>query len=309
MIKKAIVTGANGFVGSAVCRELSVNGIQTIAVIRNENENVDAIKDLPNLRIVFCDFSNFIRLSDLIPDRDVDVLYHFAWVGSAGKLRGNMDTQIRNIQYSCETVKACAELGCKRFVFAASIMEYEIAARMETDVKPGISTLYCSAKIAVDYMARTLAGDWGIDYIRAVISNIYGPGENSPRLINTSIRKLLKGEHCSFSEGTQMYDFIYITDAAKMFVLLGSAGKSNKTYYIGNEPKPLKEFLIKMRDVVSPGTPIGLGEIPSDGVSVDYRIIPVRAVWEDIEHFPTVRFEDGIIQTTEWIKEEEYGEI
>ncbi len=309
MMKKAIVTGANGFVGSAVCRELSANGIQIIAVIRNENENVGAIKNLPNLRIVFCDLSNFIRLSDLIPDRDVDVLYHFAWVGSAGELRGNLDTQIRNIQYSCETVKACAELGCKKFVFAASIMEYEIAARMETDTKPGISTLYCSAKIAADYMARTIAGDLEIEYVRAVISNIYGPGENSPRLINTSIRKLLKGEHCSFSEGNQRYDFIYITDAAKMFVLLGASGKSNKTYYIGNEPKPLKDFLLKMRDVVSPGAPIGLGEIPSDGVTVDYSHIPVYAVWEDVEHFPTVCFEDGIIQTAEWIKENEYGKV
>lgn len=309
MMKKVIVTGANGFVGSAVCRELSANGVQVIAVARNEDANIDAIKDLPNIRIVFCDLSNFIKLSDSIPDRDVDVLYHFAWVGSAGKLRGDLDTQIRNIKYSCDTVKACAVLNCKRFVFAASIMEYEIAARMEMEIKPGISTLYCSAKIAADYMARTIAGDLGIEYIRAIISNIYGPGENSPRLINTSIRKLLNGEHCSFSEGSQLYDFIYITDAAKMFVLLGSEGRSNKTYYIGNEPKPLKEFLLKMRDVVSPETPIGLGEIPSDGVTVDYSIIPTCAVWEDAEYFPTVRFEDGIMQTAEWIKEEKYEKI
>ena len=48
-----------------------------------------------------------------------------------------------------------------------------------------------------------------------MISNIYGPGELSPRLVNTSIRKMLKGEHCAFSAGEQIYDFIYITDAAK----------------------------------------------------------------------------------------------
>lgn len=83
-------------------------------------------------------------------------------------------------------------------------------------------------------MARAIAGSLGIDYIRAVISNIYGAGEKSPRLINTTIRKLLNGEHCAFSAGEQLYDFIYVTDAAKMFAALGDSGKSNKTYYIGD---------------------------------------------------------------------------
>lgn len=309
-MKKAIVTGANGFVGSAVCKELSANGTQVIAVVRNEDENVDAIKDLSNLRIVYCDLSNFIGLSDLIPDRDTDVLYHFAWVGSAGVLRGDLNTQINNIKYSCDTVKTCAVLNCKRFVFAASIMEYEIAAQMETDAKPSISSLYCSAKIAADYMARTIAGDLGIEYIRAVISNIYGPGENSPRLINTSIRKLLKGEHCSFSEGNQLYDFIYISDAAKAFVALGNDGKANRTYYIGNQdPKPLKEFLINVRDCVNPEIGIGLGELPSNGVSLTYREFDINAVKRDTGFIPEVSFTEGIRNVIDWLKERKNDEF
>ncbi|MDE5873831.1 MAG: NAD-dependent epimerase/dehydratase family protein [Lachnospiraceae bacterium] len=55
----------------------------------------------------------------------------------------------------------------------------------------------------------------------AVISDIYGEGESSPRLINSSIRKLLNNEETSFSTGEQMYDFVYIEDAARMFVGLG----------------------------------------------------------------------------------------
>ena len=242
-MKKVIVTGANGFIGTALCRELSNQGISVIAVVRNEEENISNIENLKGLRVVYSDLSEFKKLHKKISDRDVDVLYHLAWVGSAGSLRGNSEVQFNNIRYTCDTVEACSKMNCKRFVFASSIMEYEIEALMATDATPGINTLYSSAKVSADYMARTIAGSLEVDYIRAVISNIYGPGELSPRLVNTSIRKLLKGEHCAFSAGEQTYDFIYIDDAAKTFVAIGEKGVTNRTYYIGSQnPKPLKDY-------------------------------------------------------------------
>ena len=304
-MKKAIVTGANGFVGTAVCRELAGRGVQVIAVVRHPEEVIRGIESVPGIRIVYADLSGFRRLAEVIPDRDIDALYHFAWVGSAGPLRGDADVQMRNVQYTCDTVKACAEMGCGRFVFASSIMEYEIEATMATDATPGINTLYCSAKVAADYMARTLAGSLEVDYIRAVISNIYGPGEMSPRLVNTSIRKMLRGEHCAFSAGEQMYDFIYITDAAKTFAAIGEKGIRNRTYYIGSpEPKPLKEFLLAMRDCVDPGMEIGLGELPFSGVSLTYREFDIHAVEKDTGFVPEVSFEEGIRKTAAWIREE-----
>ncbi len=194
-------------------------------------------------------------------------------------------------------------MNCRRFVFASSIMEYEISSLMSTDATPGINTLYSSAKVAADYMARTRAGTLEVDFIRAVISNIYGPGEVSPRLVNISIRKLLNGEHCAFSAGEQMYDFIYIDDAAKTFVAIGERGKANKTYYIGSkELKPLKCFLCELRDQVDPSIEIGLGELPFDGVSLSYNEFDINAVENDTGFSPTVSFSEGIKRTIEWIK-------
>lgn len=304
MMRKAIVTGANGFVGSAVCKELSSQGVEVIAIIRSKNGIIDRINNIPKLRIIDCDLANIINLPLLIPDRDIDVLYHFAWAGSAGSMRGDLDVQLSNVRYSCDAVKACAELGCKRFVFAASIMEYEISRLMETEEKPGVNTLYSSAKLSADYMARTIAGIFGVQYIRAVISNIYGPGETSQRLINSSIRKMINGEHCSFSSGNQMYDFIYIIDAARILALLGAKGKDNRTYYIGSlEPRPLKSYLKIMRDAIDPDISIGLGEIRSNGICVDYRALNIKSVLEDTGYSPTVRFEQGIKETVNWIRE------
>jgi len=303
-MKKAIVTGANGFVGTALCKELCKQGIQVIAVIRDKTEFIDKIKDLSSLSIVHSDLSQFRNLSSVIEDRDIDILYHLAWVGSAGPLRGDSDVQMNNVRYACDTVKACADMGVKRFVFASSIMEYEIEATMATDATPGINTLYCSAKVAADYMTRTVAGGFGIDYIRAVISNIYGPGELSPRLVNTSLRKLLTGEHCAFSAGEQLYDFIYVDDAAKTFVAIGEKGKANKTYYIGSQvPKKLKEFLIEMKDQVDPSIEIGLGERPFNGVSLTYKEFDINAVKDDTGFVPEVLFDEGIRRTIAWLKE------
>lgn len=303
-MKKVIVTGANGFIGAAVCRELSVQGAEVIAIVREYGEQITSMKTNNRLRIVHCDFADFGKLAELIPDRDIDVFYHFAWIGSAGPLRGEADVQVNNVQYTCNTVRACAALGCRRFVFASSIMEYEIMAAMAADAAPGINTLYCSAKLAADYMARTMAGFLGVAYLRAVISNVYGPGERNPRLVNTSLRKMLRGEHCAFSAGEQIYDFIYITDAAKIFARIGEMGKPNKTYYIGSQnPKPLKEYLLEMRDCVDPSIPIGLGEIPFHGVSLTYQEFDINAVKDDTGFIPEVSFTEGIHHTIAWLRE------
>lgn len=303
-MKKVIVTGANGFIGTALCRVLSDDGVKVIAVVRNEEENVRNIEKIEGLSIVYCDLSEFKNLATVIADIDFDVFYHLAWIGSAGPLRGDIDVQMKNVQYTCDTVKACADLGCKRMVFASSIMEYEIGALMATDSTPDINTLYSSAKAAANYMARTIAASMGVDYIRAVISNVYGPGESSPRLVNTSLKKLLKGEHCSFSPGEQIYDFIYITDAAKSFVAIGDKGVANRTYYIGSRnPKPLKEFLCKMRDQVNPTIELGLGDLPFNGISLTYEEFDVNAVEKDTGFVPEVTFEQGIKNTIDWIKE------
>ena len=302
-MKKAIVTGANGFVGSAVCKELTETGVEVIAVVRNHDSDISRIEKLHGIRIIYSDISDFINLADVISDRDIDVFYHFAWTGSAGNLRGDYDVQLDNVRYTCDSVKACSLLNCHRFVFASSIMEYEISSLMETENTPGINTLYCSAKVAADYMARAVAGKNEITFIRAVISNIYGPGETSPRLINTSLRKMLNDEHCAFSAGEQMYDFIYITDAAKAFAAVGEKGKTNKTYYIGSlNPKPLKSFLMEMRDCVDPDIEIGLGEIPFSGVSLSYNEFDIKAVKNDTGFVPEISFSEGINMTINWLK-------
>ena len=52
-MKKAIVTGSNGFIGSNVCKRLCADGIKVFAVVKDESENIDNIKNLSGIEIVY----------------------------------------------------------------------------------------------------------------------------------------------------------------------------------------------------------------------------------------------------------------
>ena len=85
---------------------------------------------------------------------------------------------------------------------------------------------------------------------------------------------------------------------------IGEKGKNNKTYYIGSqEPKPLKEFLLTMRDLVDPNIMIGLGEIPFNGVSLSYKEFDINAVKDDTGFVPQISFKEGIDNTIAWLQE------
>ena len=309
-VKKALVTGANGFVGSAVCRMLIKHKIEVIAVVRNPESSIKNIEGIDHIKIIYCDMQDYKSLYKKIYDDEIDIVYHFAWMGSAGNKRSDYSTQLRNIEYSLDLIKVVHNMGCNRIVFAASIMEYEVHDTIESNANVGLGIIYSTAKLSCDYMMYILCHNIGIEYIRCIISNIYGPLEESPRLINTSIRKILNNEKVAFSPGEQMYDFIYIDDAAEMFYLLGDNGKSGENYYIGTKhPKKLKYFLTELRDIVNKEAEIRVGEIPFDGVSINYAAIDLVSVERDTGYIPKVSFSDGIKKTVEWIRGITNGEF
>lgn len=116
-MKIAVVTGANGFVGSAVVKELLSNNYKVYAVVRNNHS--DRLSDLDNVEIVNCELSDIDRLPGQITEK-CDVFYHFAWSGSAGKDRANTRLQLDNVQWSVESIRAAKNLvAAALFLLAA----------------------------------------------------------------------------------------------------------------------------------------------------------------------------------------------
>lgn len=303
-MKKAIVTGANGFIGSAVVRRLLRAGVEVIALVHShQSREFDA--ENSRLRLVPFELERIDRLEELIPDRDIDTFYHFAWNGGHADDRNDAGKQLKNAEWSVECVKAAKRLGCARMVCAGTIMEFETyAAAMEQENRPGMGYIYGGAKLAAHAMCKSAAVQEGIALVWGMLINAYGVGEYAPRLINRTIRNVLEGAPLKFTEGKQIYDFVYVDDAAEAFYLLGEKGRAFKSYMIGSgEPKPLREFLEQLHETIAPDRVFQYGAVPYTGADLPESVFSIDELQRDTGYTPRVSFQEGIARTRDWLAE------
>ena len=301
-MKSAIVTGANGFLGSALVNYLAECGCSVFAIVHSRDSDISRICSNINTRIIYCDVQDI----PVNVDCEADCFFHFAWEGSAGNKRADEVVQVANIDLTCKAVRAAKQSNCRRFIFASSIMEYEYTEADSKGLYISPNSIYSVAKLTARKIGTLLAASLQLDFIPVIISNVYGEGENSARLINITIKKMLNGEKTSFTDGNQMYDFIYIKDAVCALTAIAEKGKPNTPYYLGSTcPKPLKHFLIEMHKSISPESEFGLGEVPFTGVSLDYyELFDIDAVKNDTGFSPRFSFSEGIENTAKYIKEQ-----
>ena len=307
-MKRAIVNGGAGFVGSALVKELIESGVDVYVIVRPGFLEKGTNKRLVGLpaHIVECDLKEVASLPSKLVTREFDVWYQLAWDGLFGEELKDYKKQLSNVQFVMDAIKAAKEIGCTKFVGSGSISQYELQFPGGRDNPEDKHRVYKTAKLACEYMGTCVAQDIGIEFIWPIFTNIFGAGESSPRLINSMIRRLLKGEHQSLSEGNQYYDFIYISDAARALKLIGEKGKAGRHYVLaGGHAAPLKEFLTTLRDVVAPEAELGFGEMKFNGVYLPAELYSISELAEDTGFVPEISFVEAIQLTAAWISEHE----
>lgn len=303
-MKKVLVTGANGFIGTAFLKVLYDHDIEVVAVVRNKLEQCDAIGDIRKIRTVRCDLKNMRNLPLIVPDRDIDACIHLAWEGTCGDARADYNLQLENIKGSIELINALAQMHIKRFVAAGTLAEKDVLNYHDTDgATPNAVSMYGIAKIAAHFMTKTQCAKLGVEHIWCQFSNVYGVGNRTDNFVNMACKKMLLGQRAAFTLAEQWYDFIYITDAVNALYHVTKTGHKNTTYFIGSsKPQKLKEYICMIRDAINPTIEIYFGEVPFNGKSLAQEAYDASKLIQDTGFRPEIDFRKGIALTVEWLR-------
>lgn len=301
-MQKVIITGADGFVGSYTVQYFLEQGIEVLAI--GHSSVPHRLKPHPALKYLACDISDSGALLAAVPAEEYDTFIHFAWTGSAGKARIDCQLQLRNALDTVACVKVAKQLGCSRFIGAGSIMEYEIEASVHAQgSKPGLGYIYGIAKHTAHCLSKSVAVDVGIEFIWPMITNAYGIGETSPRLINMTLKKILRGEPLQFTVATQNYDFVYVSDVAKAFYLIALNGRAFCEYMIGSgHAKTLREFILELQKECAPNAVPLFGEVPFTGTNIPIKLFDISDLEKDCGYRPEISFRSGVKKTMNWIR-------
>lgn len=300
-MENVIITGGNGFVGGNTVRYFLSQGCRVLSIDRADAPAFEA----EGLTYLKCDVFDAQALRSSLPAGVYDTFIHFAWAGSAGEARTDYDLQMRNALMTVECLKTAAAIGCGRFVCAGSIMEYEVEAAVHAQgSRPGMGYIYGIGKHAAHCLCKPVAAQLGIDLIWPMITNAYGPGERSPRFVNTTLRKIINGEPLRFTAATQNYDFVYVEDVARAFYLIAKNGKPFCEYMIGSgNARPLREFILEMQRALAPDAVPLFGDVPFTGTNMPLETFSIADTARDTGFAPQVGFAEGARRTMEWLKE------
>lgn len=302
-MKKAVVTGASGFIGKALTKQLMANGVEVWAVVTAADKMADVCAD--KLHVLPCTFANYNSLAEILP-QDVDYFIHAAWSGFYGPRSRDAVVQTENIVAAAIAMEQARHAGTKRFLLLGSSYQYRMEPVIENGHEAFIrNNIYGIAKEATARILRAKANEVGIVFNNVLFTNVFGVGDRSKRSTNTMIRQLCKDGPLKLISGEHLHDWTYIDDAVDGIIAVLERGIEGTEYYIGKrKPRTFREIVTQVRDVVAPNAELQFGTY-EDRAYIDYSLIDLERLYIDTGFECRADFADSIRKTAAWLLQED----
>ena len=288
-MKTAVLTGGTGFLGYWLLKELVKNDVFVYVLVRKDSKRLDRLSGVSGIKVIELDMDKISDLSQYV--KTADVFYHLAWDGE----RNDFDGQMKNIKWAVNSMQVAKELGIKQFIVTGSQAEYGISDRQvdeNSQVNP--NTAYGASKLACYYILKTLSKHIDLPLTWARVFSVYGKGDNPNSLISYLFKCFSENEIPKLTKCNQMWDFLNAEDATVALYLLGKKRKAGLYNLASGESRPLKEFVIEARDLISPNSKLDFGRKQFDNI-VELRA-NINKIKTELGWGPAVGFKEGILK-------------
>jgi nucleoside-diphosphate-sugar epimerase len=301
-MKKILITGSSGTIGTRLCEKLLNLGYEIIGVDWKTNK---WHKNLEK-RTIHLDLRNKNLVLKKLPNK-VDLIIHLAANARVYELVKNPDLARDNIITTYNILEYARINKIKNILFASSREVYgntKKAKHKEEDVKiENCESPYSASKIAGEALIHSYHKCFGINYVITRFSNVYGMYDESDRVIPLFIRKAIKNENIVVFGKDKILDFTYIDDAVEGVVKVIqvfnkvknnifniATGKGTKILFVA---QLIKKFLnSKSRIIIKQNRP---GEV------VKY-IADISKAKKLLNYEPRTDVVEGIKKTIKWYK-------
>ena len=250
-IKKVLITGADGFIGSHLTETLLHKGYKVKALSQYNSFNYWGwLEDIPqnkNLEIISGDIRDPHYCKAIT--KDVDIIFHLAALIAIPYSYYAPDSYVdTNVKGTLNICQAAKENGNIRVIHTSTSEVYGTAQYVPIDEKhpKQPQSPYSASKIGADAMAMSFYNAFELPVTIARPFNTYGPRQSARAIIPTIIAQIANGiKEIKLGDLTPTRDFNFVKDTCKGFVLLA---ENNNT--IGKEVNIATNFEISIKDTL-----------------------------------------------------------
>jgi nucleoside-diphosphate-sugar epimerase len=305
-MKKAIVSGATGFIGSSFVQYLGKKGIEVLALGR---KNIDEITDerrqkLKHAKYIKLDMSEIFRLEEKILTMDwivsnECVFFNLAWGGENSLSDLNIEAQLRNVAWSISALEVAKKVGCSRFIQIGTMEEAFTQKYLELDHHKNNQynrhVIYSVAKIEAKNALKIKSSQLDIDYIYVLHSHVMGPDDGKDSFLQVTLQKLIRGDELTFSTGEQYFDVISVSDCCLGYYLICQKGRSRQEYWVGSgDPRRLREYVERMYAMFPSKAKMQFGRFQYNDIVLDREVFAINNLTEDTGYKPTMTYEQTV---------------